>query len=211
MLTKCLMQDLFCLVLGTVVKFGECCGSQPCQSMRSTLESLQSLLMRDEEREAKHLQHLGGTALPSHLMLASVDALEQLGGELTLVLSTLYPDQVAGISLEEIDYITTCLQGAWPVSRNVWSCLQMLLIDCYWQTAGCCYSFHGRQQPAFFRDQLRSNPILLYRPCCLRRPARLTQLPNPQSCVQGFECMETTELAHGQPTSMLQDIMDLTV
>ncbi|KAK9844436.1 hypothetical protein WJX74_002496 [Apatococcus lobatus] len=58
-------EELFCLVLGTVMKFEQCCGSQLCQSMRKTLESLQSLLMRDEERESKHVQHLGGTRGPA--------------------------------------------------------------------------------------------------------------------------------------------------
>ena len=37
--------------------------------MRKTLQSLQSLLVRDEERETKHLQHLGGTARRPLLML----------------------------------------------------------------------------------------------------------------------------------------------
>ena len=188
-------------MLSTVVKFGECCGSHPCQSMRSTLESLQSLLMRDEERETKHLQHLGGTAFPSHLMLALNNALEQLGGESAPVLSTSCPDHVMGDSSE---YWTTSAHAC----KGLTSTQKLVVmsaddIDRSWQNAGCCYSFHGRQQPAFFGDQLKNNPMLLYRPCCSSIPARMTPPPDPQSCVQGFECMEITELARRQPTSML--------
>ena len=83
----CPMQDLFCLVLGSVVRFKHFCGSQACQSMAKTLHSLQSLLVRDEERETKHLQHLGGTGFFQLFILIVLDTSEECCGQLCTTLA----------------------------------------------------------------------------------------------------------------------------
>ena len=54
------MQDLFGVVLSSLNTVGPLCGHQQIQSIRKVFEALQSLLKRDEAREQKHVQHVGG-------------------------------------------------------------------------------------------------------------------------------------------------------
>ena len=59
-MTRCLPQEQFCVVLSRLNSIHACCGAHAQNAIHKVLEALHSLLTRDEERESKHLQHVGG-------------------------------------------------------------------------------------------------------------------------------------------------------
>ncbi len=54
------MQDLFSIVLASLDSIGRVSGYQHHRAIQKVLEALHGLLARDEAREQKHVQHVGG-------------------------------------------------------------------------------------------------------------------------------------------------------
>ncbi|KAK9868342.1 hypothetical protein WJX84_010700 [Apatococcus fuscideae] len=81
-------EEQFCVVLSRLNSIHACCGAHAQNAIHKVLEALHSLLTRDEERESKHLQHVGGVkGMGPHKAASKLDGLRRQLHLLQLTLS----------------------------------------------------------------------------------------------------------------------------
>ena len=67
------MQEAFSIVLTSLANLRASYGATHFRAIRKVLEALHGLLKRDEDREQKHIQHIGGEYLDSSVAIEGIN------------------------------------------------------------------------------------------------------------------------------------------